>query len=589
MNLARLVAGIVALVAMAFGPVATAQGQGGPEIALEPLSAASAFHPGETAKLGVHVKLSEGWHMNAHKPLDPYLIPTVLSLNNTEGIAVDRIAYPEAEIQTFAFSPAPMAVYQGNYVIGVQARLGEALDPGEYSLKGTLKWQACNDEACWRPLTSEVSIPVTIVAAGEVTQPQHSEIFAAMTFDAAEEVTPTAPVAPATEPTEAKSGADEGAWQELADDFTIAGKASGYMNAEDFIGWVSDVQAGKSASELGMFEGRSLWMIILLTLIGGLALNLTPCVLPLIPINLAIIGAGTRAGSKTRGFALGGFYGLGIALVYGALGLVVVLGTGTFGTINSSPWFNLIIAAIFVVLGLAMFDLFAIDFSRYQGKLNLAEKRSGFLLAFTMGCIIALLAGACVAPVVIAVVLLSRDLYAGGSVVAGLSLPFVLGIGMALPWPFAGAGLSFLPKPGKWMVRVKYVFGVVILAFAAYYGWQAFTLFRDRYFVDKQAVMQSTQSLDSEGWTSSLVEGLARAKAENKPVIVDFWATWCKSCLTMNETTFQDANVKVKLDGFVKVKYQAEFPGESPAREVLERFDVVGGLPSYRILQPTSK
>jgi thiol:disulfide interchange protein len=574
----RVVLGLVLACAAAWG-----QGGNGPSVTLEPLASASAFHPGETANLAVRVKLSPGWHMNAHKPLDPYLIPTVLTLTPPEEITLERVAYPKAETRKFAFSADPLAVYLDEYYIGVQARIAEGVAPGMYALKGKLKWQACNDAACWRPLSTEVEVPLNVVAAGEATQPQNAEIFSSIAFDAAEEVSPTAP--PAAAQAAPKPVQEAGDWQEAANDFTIAGKASGYMNSADFLAWISDVQAGKRSSELGMFEGRSLWVVVLLTLLGGLALNLTPCVLPLIPINLAIIGAGARAGSKSRGFALGAFYGLGIALVYGGLGLIVVLGTGTFGTINSSPWFNAIIAAVFVVLGLAMFDVLAIDFSRFQGGVNFANKGGGFVVAFVMGCVIALLAGACVAPVVIAVVLLSRDLYAHGSAAVGLLLPFVLGLGMALPWPFAGAGLSFLPKPGKWMVRVKYVFGVVILAFAAYYGWQAYSLFRDRYFVDKEAVLQSTQAMDAEGWTASLAEGLARAKAENKPVFIDFWATWCKSCLTMNETTFQNADVKAKLNDFVKVKYQAEFPGDSPAKEVLDRFEVVGGLPSYRILR----
>src|SRR5262245_28843972 len=115
-----------------------------------------------------------------------------------------------------------------------------------------------------------------------------------------------------------------------------------------------------------MFEGRGPLAILLIVFLGGLALNLTPCVLPMIPINLAIIGAGTKAGSRGRGFLLGGVYGAAMALVYGVLGLVVILTAGTFGTLNSSPWFNLGVAALFVVLGLAMFDILVIDFSRFS-------------------------------------------------------------------------------------------------------------------------------------------------------------------------------------------------------------------------------
>src|SRR5439155_18445634 len=164
--------------------------------------------------------------------------------------------------------------------------------------------------------------------------------------------------------------------------------------------------AENGVKEKSMFEGRGPLAILLIVFVGGLALNLTPCVLPMIPINLAIIGAGARAGSRSRGFLLGGAYGAAMAVVYGVLGLVVILTAGTFGTINSSPWFNLGIAAVFVVLALAMFDVLIIDFSRFSSNVRVGEpSRGSFLVAFGMGSVAALLAGACVAPVVLQVVL----------------------------------------------------------------------------------------------------------------------------------------------------------------------------------------
>ena len=101
-----------------------------------------------------------------------------------------------------------------------------------------------------------------------------------------------------------------------------------------------------------------------------------------------------------------------------------------------------------------------------QPAVGAGASRGSLALAFGMGAIAALLAGACVAPVVIQVVLFSSDLYAQGTGIA-LGLPFVLGIGMAIPWPIAGAGLTRLPKPGAWMVRVKQLLGAVILATGA--------------------------------------------------------------------------------------------------------------------------
>jgi thiol:disulfide interchange protein len=320
-------------------------------------------------------------------------------------------------------------------------------------------------------------------------------------------------------------------------------------------------------------------------LLGGLALNLTPCVLPMIPINLAIIGAGAQAGSRRRGFLLGLTYGGAMAVVYGVLGLIVVLTASTFGTINASPWFNAGIALLFAALALAMFDVFEIDFSRFAGTVGAGASRGTFTLAFTMGGVAALLAGACVAPVVIQVVLFASNLYATGTG-AALALPFVLGIGMAIPWPIAGAGLSSLPRPGPWMVRVKQGFGVVILATAAYYGYLAYGLFADRW-VDAAEVSSSVEDKLKEGWHASLAEGLAAAEREGKPVLIDLWATWCKNCLTMDKTTLASPEVSQALSGYVKIKLQAEQPDEPPTAAIMKRFNAVG-LPAYAILKPPS-
>ena len=75
------------------------------------------------------------------------------------------------------------------------------------------------------------------------------------------------------------------------------------------------------------------------------------------------------------------------------------------------------------------------------------------------------------------------------------------------------------------------------------------------------------------------------AQREQKPVLVDMWATWCKNCLVMDQTTLADGSVKSALDGYVKVKLQAEQPDEEPARSIMTRFDAVG-LPTYVILHP---
>ena len=98
------------------------------------------------------------------------------------------------------------------------------------------------------------------------------------------------------------------------------------------------------------------------------------------------------------------------------------------------------------------------------------------------------------------------------------------------------------------------------------------------------SVQASVAEKLEEGWHSSLADGLLAAKQSNTPAIIDFWATWCKNCVVMDETTLKEPEVKAALDGFTRIKFQAEDPEESPAKELMQRIDAVG-LPAYVIVR----
>jgi len=570
----RALVAAVALLAVSSQP-ALAQLRG-VRAELTPLVESNAT-PGSPLRVALQVRIPDRFHVQADAPRDPTLIPTVLTVDAPAGITVAEIVFPKASDFAQAGQAQPLLVFEHEFTIGVRFDVSADVAPGPLDLPGRLRYQACDDKLCYPPVTAEVTWPVTVTASGTRRTSTHPEVFSAIAFGTGR--TPGAAPSAVAPEVPRPSGGDDLA---LLSEFSVAATTGGYLGAEEFLTVIHNAEAG--IKEQGLFEGRGPLAILVLVLLGGLALNLTPCVLPMIPINLAIIGAGAGSGSRTRGFVLGGAYGAAMAAVYGVLGLIVILTAGTFGTINASPWFNVSIAVVFVALALAMFDVFTIDFSRFSGSLGAGGAGRGSVpLAFFMGGVAALLAGACVAPVVIQVVVFSSDLYARGSA-AALALPFLLGVGMAVPWPLAGAGLTALPKPGAWMVRVKQLFGVLILAMAAYYGYLAYGLFADRW-VDASQVTSSVEEKLKAGWHSSLAEGLAVAQREQKPVLIDMWATWCKNCLVMDQTTLADPRVTTALDGYVKVKFQAEQPDEEPARSVMARFGAVG-LPTYVILQP---
>jgi thiol:disulfide interchange protein DsbD len=215
---------------------------------------------------------------------------------------------------------------------------------------------------------------------------------------------------------------------------------------------------------------------------AGLLISFTPCVYPIIPIQLGFIGGQTAVNSEDevngtkfslRGFRLSVLFVFGMAIVYAALGAFAAL-TGTlFGSWAASPWTYIIVGNVILLLALSMFDVFQIQAPQFLMKLNPTKGGNGYVSAVLVGAVSGLVVGPCTAPALGATLA-----YVGtqGNVLFGTMVLFVFALGMGslmiVLGTFSGA-MSMLPRSGGWMVKVKIAFGIIMLVIAQYLFVQA--------------------------------------------------------------------------------------------------------------------
>ena len=227
--------------------------------------------------------------------------------------------------------------------------------------------------------------------------------------------------------------------------------------------------AGEAAGERA-FAGLSAPAAIAVAFVAGLGLALTPCLYPLIPVVMGLVGV-TASGRKLDALVRSLVYVLGISLTYAAAGVAAAMTGGLFGGWAGHPVVLVALGGVFVLLAGAMFDLYRIEAasSRLARLQNAVRGRWGLLGVLVVGLLSGAAATACIAPVIIGALV-----YVGerGSVLLGLLVFFAMAWGMGSPLVVLGtfSGLAkALPKSGAWLERVKRAFGVVLLAAAAWY------------------------------------------------------------------------------------------------------------------------
>jgi thiol:disulfide interchange protein DsbD len=323
----------------------------------------------------------------------------------------------------------------------------------------------------------------------------------------------------------------------------------------------------------------SVWSVVLVFGLAGVLLSLTPCVLPMVPILSSIIVGQKDQVSRGRGFALALSYSQGMALVYTALGVAAgLLGQGLAAYLQH-PWVVLGFGLLMVLLALSMFGLYELQLPpALQSWLGAGSSKlpgGRFVSVFAMGVVSALVVSPCVsAPLAGALLYISQthDVLLGGTAL------YAMAWGMSLPLLLVGLSAgSLLPRTGPWMKAVKALFGVLMLLMAAWVTRPAWPYVQTQWLGMPAAVGSHQSALPFQRVRSvaELDAALAQAKADGKPVMLDFYADWCTACLEMEHETFTDPLVKDKLQGVVLLQADVTL-NSADDRALLQRFSLFG-------------
>ena len=371
-------------------------------------------------------------------------------------------------------------------------------------------------------------------------------------------------------------------------------------------------------------------LLVLATFFGfGLLLSLTPCVFPMIPILSSIIVGASKNEDMTasRGFFLSLVYVLSMSVAYTIAGIIAGVFGANLQAALQNPYVLVVFALIFVALAFSMFGYFEIKLPQsIQNKVNKTtdgKEKQGIAGIAIMGFLSALIVGPCVAPPLAgALVYIGQT---GDAILGGMAL-FVLSLGMGVPLLLIGLGAGkFMPKPGGWMEGITRIFGIVMLGVAIWLLdrvldasvimvlWALLMLGSAIYLkvytniitrlismvllilgavLLVGAISGATNPLKPlEKFTSSKnvvntnelvfqkVKNIAELelaiKNSDKPVMLDFWASWCVACKELEEITFKDEAVIKKLQGFTLLK--ADVTVNSDEDKALQKmFGVVG-------------
>lgn len=540
-------------------PGAGADADGSPRPGVQVHWSHAAATPGQMIHLAVVLDIPDRHHLNANPVGTETFIPTTLEpLETPAGITLSTPIYPEGRAYEADYGgPAEtIRIYEDRVPLFVTLTVGSDVKPGEYPLTFQARWQMCDDQICYMPENEQVTATLEVVEAGSEMQATDTDLFADM------------PAAPTT-------GGLNMALFGL--DFTI--------------------------------DPAQLWLVLLLAVLGGFLLNLTPCVLPLIPIK--VMGLAAHAGgNRLRTLWLGMVLSVGVVAFWLALGAIItaVSGFTAANQLFQYPAFTITVGAIIGAMGLGMLGLFTARLPNWIYRINPSQDTTHG--AFGFGVMIAVLSTPCTAPFMGAAAAWSTT---QGPAVTLITFAMI-GAGMALPYLILSAWpqlVQRMPRTGPASELIKQVMGLLILATAAYFlgtglsgmlvsppdppgtgYWWAVGLFiaaAGAWLVYRTLRIAATTppriifgglgtaiivaattigiTFTDDGpinWTYYTPERLERAQADNKIIVLDFTAAWCLNCIALEQTQLRQQRVVEALNSDDVVAMKVDLTGNNP-------------------------
>ncbi len=497
------------------------------------------------------LKVADSWYIHSTHE-DSGLIPTELSFEEKPGLSLGMIQFPPPQKTKFEYTDEPIEVFSGAVPVRAVLMVGPEATVERQELAGKISYQACSASSCLPPEEVPVRLSLSIVPAGTPAQALNQALFR--------------PVTPAT--------------------------------------------AGPAFP--GAKPGAGLWLTLFGIFLGGLALNLTPCIYPLIPITVSYFGGRSQKFSADV-LIHGALYICGLAATNSVLGVSAALSGEMIGTALQNPFVIFFIAGIMIALALSFFGFW--EFRLPAGLTKVASKNyGGFFGTFFMGLTLGVVAAPCLGPFILGLLT-----YVGqkGDPALGFLYFFVLSIGMGLPLSvlaiFSGA-IHKLPMSGDWMIWVRKLLGWVLVGMAAYMlrfliphdmadvlliacvavlagihlGFLEKTgRARRRFGYFKRALsviliglgiiypLYASQERRGIGWTPYDPALIAVAAREQRPAIVDFSADWCIPCKELEHLVFNDPEIVTLARRVVALRLDLTHHQEDQ-EEVLRQYQVKG-------------